>query len=54
MITVTAVELAKFAEKYDWIVIERDDDAHRYLTPSGQRVVVEFAAKDGSILRVYP
>lgn len=50
---IEAIKLAKFAEKNEWIVIEKGDDFIRYLTPSGQRVLVEFF-QDGSIQRVYP
>ncbi len=54
---VTAVELAKFAEKNGWIMIEKNEKVNdnfiRYLTPSGQRVIVEFH-EDGSIMRIYP
>ena len=52
-----ALELAKFAEKNGWIVIEKeegkDDDYIRFLTPSGQRVLVQFSS-DGQISNVYP
>ena len=57
---VTAVELAKFAEKNGWLVVEKGEESKinnlafiRYLTPSGQRVIVEFH-EDGSIMRIYP
>lgn len=56
-----AFDLAEFAEKNGWIVIERneendeelDDDFIRYLTPAGRRVIIGFN-KDGSISTVYP
>lgn len=54
---IKAVELAKFAEKHGWIVIDKeetkDEDYIRWLTPSGQKVFVVFN-EDGSILKVYP
>lgn len=50
---ITAFELANFAEKNGWVVIDKGDDYIRYLTPSGQKVFIEFY-EDGSIKRVYP
>ncbi len=54
---ITAIELAKFAEKNGWIVVEKneetDDGFIRFLTPAGQKVIVQFH-KDGSIMRIYP
>jgi hypothetical protein len=54
---ITAIELAKFAASHGWIVIEKneseDENFIRYLTPAGQRVLVEFN-QDGSVSRVYP
>ena len=50
---VTAVELALFAEKYDWLVIEKstpedlklEDDFQRFLTPQGKIVLVRYASE---------
>jgi len=54
---IKAIELAHFAEKNGWIAIDKGDSKDssyiRYLTPSGQRILVEFS-EDGSIYRVYP
>ena len=54
---VKAIELARFAEKNGWIVVDKseteDEDYIRYLTPSGGRVLVEYGP-DGKILKVYP
>jgi len=50
---VKAIELAEFAEKNGWIVLDKVKDFTRYLTPSGQRVLVEFD-EDGKVWKVYP
>lgn len=54
---IKAIELAKFAEKHGWIVIDKEeakeDNFIRYLTPSGNKVIVEFN-EEGGIERVYP
>ena len=50
---IDAIKLAKFAEENGWIVVDKDDNYTRYLTSSGQRVLVEFYP-DGSMSRVYP
>lgn len=54
---ITRLQFVKFAEESGWIVIEKGekplDNFFRYLTPSGQKVLVEFK-EDGSIQRIYP
>jgi len=52
---ITALELAKFAEKNGWIVIAKEETSAenyiRFLTLSGQTVMVTFY-QDGSIQRI--
>lgn len=54
---IKAIELAQFAEKNGWIVIDKEETKTnnyiRYLTPSGQRILVQFS-EDGSVESVYP
>ena len=52
---ITAIKLAEFAEKNEWIVLEKEDSEDesyiRYLTPAGRKVFVVFYG-DGSIQRI--
>lgn len=52
---IKAVELARFAEKNSWIVVDKGDDAGdnyiRFLTPQGNIVLVRFY-EDGSVHKV--
>ncbi len=52
---ITTVELARFAEKCGWIIVDQAknelDNYIQYLTPSGQKVLVRFN-EDGSIDRI--
>ncbi len=54
---ITPIELARFAEKYDWLVVDKketaEEDYIRFLTPAGQKVVVQFT-EDGTIKSIYP
>jgi len=51
MIDIQVGELTQFAEENGWIVVSRDKDHIRYLTPQGQVVFVELY-EDGSIQRI--
>jgi len=60
MILASAVELARFAEKNNWLLIEKsgeedlkiENDYLRYLTPQGKTVVVNFWITGGSIKQI--
>lgn len=60
MILTNGVELAKFAEKNSWLLIEKsgeedlklEDDYLCYLTPQGKTVIVKFWITDGSIKEI--
>ncbi len=60
MIATNSVEVARFAEKNRWLLIEKagkedlglEDDYCCYLTPQGNRVAVMFNITDGSIKEI--
>jgi hypothetical protein len=60
MISISALELANFAEKNGWVLTEKsdaddlkfNDDYLVYLTPQGREVVVGFW-EDGSIQKIH-
>jgi len=60
MILTNSLELARFAEKNGWLLIEKsdkedlklEDDYLCYLTPQGRTVIVKIWMTDGSIKNI--
>jgi hypothetical protein len=59
MIVKTSLEIAEYAKKHNWLLIEQSskedldigDDYFVYITPQGREVIINFSG-DGSIHKI--